>query len=71
MIKTLVESPHTTTLESRRALGEMVLVSEDGVQRGEASYPCQAPLLLILGCLPHWTSHHISFSRIRPLHTRL
>lgn len=29
MIKILVEAPHTP--ESRRALGEMVLVSEDGV----------------------------------------
>lgn len=35
MIKTLVESPHTTTLESRRALGEMVLVNEDRAQRGK------------------------------------
>lgn len=33
MIKTLVESPHTTTLESRRDLGEMVFVSEDREQR--------------------------------------
>jgi hypothetical protein len=31
MIKILVESPHTP--KSRRALGEMVLVSEDGAKR--------------------------------------
>lgn len=69
MIKILVDSPHTP--ESRRALGEMVLVREDRVQRWEASCPCQVHLILILGCLLHWTSCHVSFSRVKPPHIRL
>lgn len=68
MIRILVKLPHT--LESRRALGETVLVSEDTVQRSEVS--CLYRIhLLIPDCLPHWTSSHISLSRESPLQKRL